>query len=1352
MGYSEELEQIIDSKKRILPYLSGAALYRAIGEIAYLSNYLGALKNKKKEEEQQKLVLQNVAMANYTIDQEKKIIEAAKETEKVAKILGLNDNQAVSPIMYDAIANPGTYTQEQLDREREYQSQHALNASLKDDKSDKKEKNKKDSKEFSLHKALERSKTDSEEEDETPGKTDFQSILRGYHFLDEVAKLHKSLNETLEQLDSEDSKLSEEQLAERPAAKEYAQMKEALKECIKASDEKDETAGANRLFEALENYQNKALTYQEARKNQRSNAADNEAAFPEADATEKKADKIRLNVISKWLKKAKKTIRDLKTAATGLSVREKGFFNITDTAEENSGNSAAQTDMNFKMYRDYLEEEIEINEYDAEDFKEENRQGRWYREDDYEWMFFGARKQSVDGFVIIDDPWYHGIADNQWEQIRDDSGIHMSKEYSERFAKEAKDLDALLKSDPQNGYLSSSPEAAQSVFALWLMGHKGLSVKEVTKFVAGGKYNKDGELLNEEECKLAAELRVEFARFCKEFPVSRVDAGNPEAYKTGIRMWSNCFKNATERLNEYRIPDLDYTDKNQVSKHVEEFFVLSRLGFYFEQEVPRMLSADNLTMPATDIAAQVMGGKKNYRNMLNTWNIMKCVMLPVSNGFANSAGIDNAPGLRFCDFAAGVGHVAAYRAMAGKLINPYGGLLIKDLIQDAKAESLYMMNASQQVANSFAGDPDERFEYKDSMGFLLGREKETFKKAVETSYEEKLEEERLRIRDHNYDATTRMISFAFGEMRQRFLSMGENADEVKEFLNGQAENKSIRAWINRAFNRELLTDNQQDILCRLGMEVSEAFLFDGKTAMELWGDKYADVEDPVEKETLLEAEILKKIAKGDSRISMKMWEVSEDGELVPTEPATILEKREKLEEILELGVCYKLALQEALREFMLLQDSLVATQDKPRANQSGSDETEGSELYQKMCLSLDQVIKDIEGELLMGKGDPYRTRIHFQQLMIAAQNYRQENRNNRTGAPWAERYKLAERLFDMFSIYGERIQNIKDSIDSNLSVDTTGGRDISEASYFQLLSKMNKIARFLSKPIPSDEQATRRYVQDALLHKQVELNLMKTPGKAYPKANYDKAILFLKTEISELCKDASGTLNDVRRYDNMKEEIDRLAGNPAFLSMMETSPKFTCEKWREIEKKATQKSLDYSKNTNMIKTRYTLPSNFVAGIEVPFKENLSEDEKKAMRANARQIISAKTTLTGEEAGPDKYIRENERKMTYRMLAKAILEEILSREKESIRIRQEMVAEETAFTQGIKLGGKTYKMLHDKVYNMLEGGKVLEGNKLPATLKALDQGELTKLVQKELFKPYLDNNGRGGLHAEAVRKF
>ncbi len=1357
MGYNEELEQIIDSKKKLLPYLSGPALYRAIGEIAYLSNYLGALKNKKKEEEQQKLVLQNVAMANYTIDQEKQIIAVAKETEKIARILGLNDNQPLSPDMYIPVANPGTVTKKQLDQEREYQSRQVVNYSpkveKKENKEEEKEKEKEKPKEFLLHKALEQSKTNSEEDDgEELGKTDFQSILRGYHFLDKVAKLHKILNETLEQLDSEDSKLSEEQLNACPAAKEYAEMKEALQECVEASDESNEKAGANRLFVALEKYHIKAQAYQEARKNLKAEAAGSEAVNPEADVTEKRADKIRLNVISKWLKKAKKTIRGLKTAATGLSVQAKGFFRISDGDSQNPANEATETEMNFKMYRTYLEEEIELNDYNQEDFKEENRQGKWFRADDYEWMFFGARKECVDGFVVIDDPWYQGIKDEQWEQIREDSGIHMSKNYSEGFAKEAAQLNTLLKSDPQNGYNPSCPEAAQSVFTLWLMGHKGLSVKEVTKFVAGEKYNKNGELMNEAECKLAAELRAEFAQFCKVFPVSRVDAANPEAYQTSIRMWSKCFKNATDRLNEYTIPDLDYTDKRQVSRYVDEFVVLSKLGFYFEQEVPRMLSADNLTMPATDIAAQVMGGKKEYRNMLNTWNIMKCVMLPVSNGFANASTIENVDGFRFCDFAAGVGHVAAYRAMAGKLINPYGGMKNRDLIQDAKAESLYMMNASQQVANSFAGNPDERFEYKDSMGFLLGREKETFKKAVEKSYEEKLEEERLLIRDYNYDATTRMISFSFGDMRERFLALGDNPEEMKEFINGQSENNSIRAWINRAFNRELLTDNQQDILARLGLEVSEAFLFDGKTAMELWGDKYADVEDPVEKETLLEAEILKKIATGDSKISMKMWEVSEDGEFVPAEPATVLEKKEKLEDILELGVCYKKALQEALREFMIQQDALIATQKNPRANQNGSEEKEGSETYQAICTALDQVIKDIEGELLMGRGDPYRTRIHFQQLMMAAQNYRQENKNNHNESPCAERYKLADRLFDVCFGFGERIQNIKDSIDSSLAVDARNTRDITEASYFQLLSKMNKIARFLGKPIPSDEQATKRYVADALLRKQLELAVTKSTGRPYPSANCEKAILFLKTEIAELCKNASGTIDDVRRYDNMKEEINHLAGNPLFINMMEKSPKLALEKWREIERKTAQKAVDYSKNITFVRNNYTLLSSYVAGIESPSKENMSDGEKKEIRARARQAIIEKMTPP-EPNAPD-YIRiakESERKATYKMLAKVILEEILGKEKESQRLRQEMVAEETAYTQGIKLGGRTYKMLHDKVYDILEGGKVLEGQKLSATLKYLDSGEITKQVQKELLRPYLDNNSRSGLQPEAVRK-
>jgi hypothetical protein len=126
MGYNEDLEQIISAKKKMLPYLSGPALHSAVAEIAFLSHYLNILKNKEKDEEQKKITLQNVAMANYEIDQVKRIEEAAKECEKISRILGLSPEEPVSEEYYDYLMNPGSF-----EREREnngmYDTSHSIN-------------------------------------------------------------------------------------------------------------------------------------------------------------------------------------------------------------------------------------------------------------------------------------------------------------------------------------------------------------------------------------------------------------------------------------------------------------------------------------------------------------------------------------------------------------------------------------------------------------------------------------------------------------------------------------------------------------------------------------------------------------------------------------------------------------------------------------------------------------------------------------------------------------------------------------------------------------------------------------------------------------------------------------------------------------------------------------------------------------------------------------------------------------------------------------------------------------------------------------------------------------------------
>ncbi len=1363
MGYNEDLEQIISAKKKMLPYLSGPALHSAVAEIAFLSHYLNILKNKEKDEEQKKITLQNVAMANYEIDQEKRIEEAAKECEKISRILGLSPEEPVSEEYYDYLMNPGSF-----EREREnngmYDTSHSINDYEDEEEKDVSPAVPEKKPEVKPNVAKENNQSDEwDEEEEAPKKKDFQSILRGYRFLEQVKSLHESLKETLKDLEEDDSKLSEESRFKRLAFREYEEMKAALAFAVKASDEANEDASPDRLFTALDIYQKKADAYAKKRKAlEEANVAGAGQNVILTDE-EEKAEKTRLRASKKWQKKAKDLFGKLKSALRGLH-----FSDLESPESGNSTDSEAlppkEVFKSFSKYREYLGDEVVLNDYNPEDFKEENRTGKWFREDDYDWMFSGERKvpqnnqgpnrkeedANLDGFVIYEDPWYQEIPEEQWEMIREDSGMSMAEGYSKRFSSEADALASMLESNPNGGYAPSSADAAQTVFVLWLMGHKGFGLDAVTRFAGGPLYNKRGEIVNADELATLSKLREEFVQFCKDNPTTGAEAGNPEKYKASAENWANCFKHATNRIKEYKLPEIDYTDKNQVLEHIDEFVMLSKLGFYFEKEVPIILGGDNLSVPVKDIASTVLGGKKEYRNMISDWNAIKCVMNPISKGFADAPVPENVKGMRLCDFAAGVGHVSAYRAMAGKVINPYAGMKLSDVTKEAKTKSLYLFGATEDVAGWHTANSAQRIVYKDFMGFYLGRDRDSFLKTVEKEFDMKSEEARQLAKEDVVEAASRMISYTFGEMRTRLLETGDDPAAMRELIKGQIENRSVRAWIDDSFCNKIMTDREQAVLACLGLEASDAFLFDGKTAAELWGEKYADVEDPVEKETLLQAEILKKIAIGDSRIQLKDWEIGEDGELIPVAPITVLEKKEKLKEILDFGSSYKIMLQEGLREFQTIQDTLSLTQKNPAANRKGSANKEGSPAYQEMCLCLDQVVRDLDGELFQGKGNAYRTEIHLQKLFIAAQNYKKECKGIHPGSPEETCFKCAEQLIELFSVYDERIQTYRNAIDSSLSIDGRNYGDITDAPFIHLMSKMNKIARFLAVPVPTDEEAAKKYAQDALVRKQWELSGMKIHGKHHPKENYEKAVEFLKTEIANLCKEGTAGIEDIRKYDHLNEEIERLAGNPAFKTIMDTSPKFALENWRNIERATGEKASEYVTNVAMIKADYTTFSNYLAGIEHPMGEEPTEDAKKQMRTDARQALNDLMAYVNDGEG-NKYVKEVERKKVYKKLTGLILDQILAQEESGFRLRQEAVAEEISLSKGIRLGGRTYNEMFKWTFNLLEGGKVLEGNKLSSTLKYLDQGELKTQIQKELSRNFVDNNNRAGLQAEIGRK-
>ncbi len=89
-------------------------------------------------------------------------------------------------------------------------------------------------------------------------------------------------------------------------------------------------------------------------------------------------------------------------------------------------------------------------------------------------------------------------------------------------------------------------------------------------------------------------------------------------------------KEATDSLNKWKMPDIDYTDPVQVEQHKEVLMNLAQLSNNFNQEF------ENFTKSIPDfkaITVEALGSKQAYNQIINTWTKFNTVAALIDDSY-----------------------------------------------------------------------------------------------------------------------------------------------------------------------------------------------------------------------------------------------------------------------------------------------------------------------------------------------------------------------------------------------------------------------------------------------------------------------------------------------------------------------------------------------------------------------------------------------------------------------------------------------------------------------------------------------------------------------------------------------
>ncbi len=163
-----------------------------------------------------------------------------------------------------------------------------------------------------------------------------------------------------------------------------------------------------------------------------------------------------------------------------------------------------------------------------------------------------------------------------------------------------------------------------NLFRLWLMGEKGYGVHDALNYSA--------------EDESFPRYSQEFLKFLNDNRL-RDREGEPvitgEELKARTENIVRIYKRATDTLKQYTLPDIDYSDPEQVRTHCQDFPKLSLFTQDVNQEMEMMLKCDGQVY---NHFVRALGGEKSYGKESCIWSTVNLYSKTIADGYSANLG------------------------------------------------------------------------------------------------------------------------------------------------------------------------------------------------------------------------------------------------------------------------------------------------------------------------------------------------------------------------------------------------------------------------------------------------------------------------------------------------------------------------------------------------------------------------------------------------------------------------------------------------------------------------------------------------------------------------------------------
>ncbi|MCR4717432.1 MAG: hypothetical protein K5656_09640 [Lachnospiraceae bacterium] len=789
------------------------------------------------------------------------------------------------------------------------------------------------------------------------------------------------------------------------------------------------------------------------------------------------------------------------------------------------------------------------------------------------------------------------ISDKQKKEIEYDLNINNSQ-------KIAKEMDEVLApfnnayyvKRINNVHRSTRSNSLNSLFIMWVLGT-----------------HEDVELANITGLSKNAKLLEEYASFCEKHPTA--GANNSETYYKSTKVWGEVYKKAVDKVMNYKIPEIDYTNQEEVKSKLLEFNLIHLLALDYMQDIKSVFS-NRLEIDPVEASMNSVGFK-TWSKMFNTMARFQCIFSNVKDGALSDISF-RTKGYTYMSIA----RIASNRELFRNRFSNYAGKTIKELSEgkgyyiDAALENAgYYQNviddrglAKKEIPENIVVSREEYIDYLkggDAKSFKTKLKKQgkiSMKRAAKQHTEAFVEAGTLFNSQLDLTDIKSKLSNVITAEDVIALLTSEEKIEISHKHSIGTDKILARDIISMNINH-LFTDGFVCGLGLVGLDKMDVFEIDGKSVKELWGDKYKNVEDEELKNRCYEAEILKTIL--DKKLDVNYKPIETDGDTSRVADSLILyPNEEKLKELVYNFDLYSENVDSLIALLGNYRDKLLKTHPD-FANKSEQDLIEevgeiGSDNFKDMELNLYKCILMLEDDHPNSGHSFNKILAMLNMLNEAVNDYVGERESIFKGSEDSQtRYDVANALKADLPVLISSYMLSYQKFDYNIAY--AKNKMLKDTNYGEIKSFIND---YKDKGISYDfndvkiDEAEKLANINVLRHSVcVELTEeLKNIGKDLNKlltldkksTAYDSALAYMVKGVFEKMSSKNTSIEDINKIKedlvasfsdgSFKKKAEKLSKNPVFLKHIKEYEGLDYKEWKTIDKKSEDMVNKYKTN------------------------------------------------------------------------------------------------------------------------------------------------------------------------------